>query len=606
MRGIVLLAVLALAMTGIAGCMDGSTTQTKREGGLVKKDALLPVGNPVPQCAYKFDGNFAQVCTLGEFKELPFVRKHLPSKLDGADIEVGYWLPDVPAGTKVPIVLAASPYYGNLGAEMAKKSGYILRLTSNLIQHGYAVAGISVRGTGDSGGCMDLMGKKELADLDQALTWLGEQPWSSGSIGMIGVSYDGSTPWSAAAMGNKYVKTIVPISGVPDVYGLMFRNGSAEDRGPFLLNLLYYAFFARTDPVVSERAAIHTAQGIVCPESWVGLGAAAYSGVTGGRDPAGWWAERNRKPLVEKNYKGSILSVQGLQDWNVDPSQVIPWVDQLNRTGVPAHQMLGQWGHNSPDGSRNVAKDRSPQRWDWAQILLNWYDYWLKGQTTIDLGPAVQVQDSSFRWHYMESFPPRDANWTTYHLQAGNALALTPGAHGVVQLTPASVGEGAYSSLGPLRESIKSLPGYSAVFTTPPLERDMRISGLPRLHVVSQPHSATGSLAAWLYDVDEQNRETRIGWTSINLMFADGTETMKPIVPNQELMAKMQFEPLDSYLKAGHRVRVVIWEYSDGNRLPAIPPGPVSVHFGGTYKSILDLPLLEGGEERYFSPPFPS
>lgn len=598
-RVVVLVGVLVAS--ALAGCL-GADSEKSSIDPTVRKIAGAR-GLPVPPCEYRFDGDYSQVCADGVFAELPFVRTHLPSHLDGADIEVGYWLPDVPAGTQVPIILMASPYYGNLGEEMSKKSGYLLMLVNNFVPHGYAVAGVSVRGTGDSGGCMDLMGAKELADLDQAVTWLGEQPWSSGAIGMTGLSYDGSTPWSAAAMGNKYLKTIVPISGVPDVYGLMFRNGSAEDRGPILLNAIYYAFFARTDPVASERAAVHFAQGVVCPESWEGLAAAMYSGATGARDPNGWWAERNRKPLVEENYKGSILSIQGLQDWNVDPSQVIPWVQELNQSGLFAHQILGQWGHSFPD-TNNPAN----QRWDWAQILLNWFDYHLKGMTTVDLGPAVQVEDQTQQWRFEDDFPPRDATWVTYHLGTDQKLALEPGAHGAVQLTPVSLAERAFSVVEEEtgqdpRGQFRSLPGYAADFTTPPLEEDLRISGLPRLHVTAQPHGPTGHLAGWLYDVDEKGEESGIGWTSINLWFADGTETMRPVTPNAEILAKMQFEPLDAYVAAGHQLRVRVWEYSDGDRIPAIPPEPVTIHFGGSYTSVLELPLVERAPEVFFAPP---
>jgi predicted acyl esterase len=589
--------------TIFGGCVgDPAAKDLTDDAPLVKRGKSINPGAPVPACAYRFDGSFSEVCTEGPYKEKPFVRVYVPSKLDGADIEIGYWLPDVPAGEKVPVIVSASPYYGSAGTPaMNKKPGSLLRLASNYIEHGYAVAGVSVRGTGESGGCMDLMGKKELADLDQAITWLGDQPWSSGSIGMIGVSYDGSTPWSVAAMGNKYLKTIIPISGVPDVWGLMFRNGSAESRGPFLLNLLYYGFFARTDPQVSEKVALHTVQGIVCPESWVGLGAAAYAGVAGGRDPAGWWAERNRKPLVEKNYKGSILSIQGLQDWNVDPSQVVPWVDQLNKTGVPTYQLLGQWGHNNPDGSRTVPKDRSPHRWDWAQILLNWMDYWLKDQTSIQLGPQVQIQDSNFEWHYMDSFPPRGANWSTMHLSNGQALAREPGAQGSVLLTPAALLSGTGAA-----QYFRSLPGYAADFTTPPLTEDMWISGLPRLHVTVQPKGPSGSLGGYLYSVDPSGAEKRIGWTSINLLYADGTETMKPITPNANLLAKMQMEPMDAHLKAGDRLRVRVWEQPDSDRVPAVPPQPIELFWGGSVKSTIELPLIDGDQTTYFKPPFPN
>ena len=42
------------------------------------------------------------------------------------------------------------------------------------------------------------MGTDEQRGIDAAVTWLGTQTWSNGNVGIIGKSYDGSTPWQAA------------------------------------------------------------------------------------------------------------------------------------------------------------------------------------------------------------------------------------------------------------------------------------------------------------------------------------------------------------------------------------------------------------------------
>ena len=64
--------------------------------------------------------------------------------------------------------------------------------------------------------------------IDAAVTWLGTQSWSNGKVGIIGKSYDGSTPWQAATFGNPHLATIVPMSGLIGVHELMWRNGSME------------------------------------------------------------------------------------------------------------------------------------------------------------------------------------------------------------------------------------------------------------------------------------------------------------------------------------------------------------------------------------------
>jgi putative CocE/NonD family hydrolase len=585
-----------MALGAFAGCVDPDATSKGADGRDPRKIDAATKPIDVYPGQYRFDARFSQVLVDGIYAALPPVHEFISSEIDGADIEIGFWLPDVPPGTKVPVIVHASPYHRPAGA-VTTQSGMKNFLVSNFLPHGYAVGAVAVRGTANSGGCMDLMGVKENGDLDQAITWFGEQPWSNGNVAMIGVSYDGSTPWTVASFGNPHLKTIVPISGVPDLYGLMFRNGSAETRGPAALNALYYEYsFGPTD---ANRDADKRITGAACPESLTGFSAAMYSGVYGERDPLGWWAERNRKPATEANYKGSVLSVQGFQDWNVDPHMVIPWAQELaDEQGIYVKQMLGQWGHSSPDnrlGDNNPAKHT---RYDWAEILLHWFDYWLKGVQT-DLGPRAQVQDDKGNWRNEDSYPPHDAKWTTYHLSEGNRLTLEPDIAGSALLLP-NPGD---LQGGPC-ESLRQAPCWDVDFSLP-VEEDLHIGGLPRLHVTVSPKGPTGHIAGYLWDVSPDGSAKRVGWTMINLRFADGTETSRPLVPNQPILAKMEFQPLDVLIPAGHQLRVTIWEVEENDRLPAIPPQAVELLYGGSVQSTLELPILERTEADYFLPPWP-
>ncbi|MFL2944051.1 MAG: CocE/NonD family hydrolase [Candidatus Poseidoniales archaeon] len=65
---------------------------------------------------------------------------------------------------------------------------------------------VSVFGTGMSNHCMDFMGLSEQMGIDAAVTWLGTQDWSNGNVGIVGKSYDGTTPWQAAMFGNPHLK----------------------------------------------------------------------------------------------------------------------------------------------------------------------------------------------------------------------------------------------------------------------------------------------------------------------------------------------------------------------------------------------------------------
>ncbi len=201
------------------------------------------------------------------------------------------------------------------------------------------------------------------------------------------------------------------------------------------------------------------------------------------------------------------------------------------------------------------------------------------------------------QWRNEETWPPRDANWAVKHLGSEGKLLDAVGAAGSVLLTPAPL-------IGPAAPYFRSLPTYAADFQMVAPEDGLRISGLPRLHVTVSPKGPTGHLAAWLYTVDG-SQETRVGWTQMNLRFADGTEKQKPIVPNQPLLAKMEFQPLDVYVKPGQILRLRIWEFTENDRIPAIPPEPVEVLWGGSARSVLELPLVTPAAEDFFAPPMP-
>lgn len=587
--GVTGLLALGLIVTALAGCLGGTP---------LKVPDLGPLGSPVAPGSYNFTKNFSQVLVPGLAKILPIEVHTLESNLDGADIPIGLFRPDVPEDVKTPIIVHASPYFTPDLASDANVQK-MARMRENFVAHGYTVVELPVRGTANAGGCMDLMGKKERHDLDQAITWLATRPWSNGNVGLIGVSYDGSTPFEMAAMKNPHVKTIVPISGLPDIYDLMFRNGTAETRGPIVLNLLYYNYWQTAGRDVDKQVS-----GAVCPESWTGFGASLWSGTTGGKDPHGWWEERNSRPAIESSYEGSILFVQGLQDWNVDPALTIPWIQRLADDGMQIHQLLGQWPHAWPDSA--CRNDKPPQptcRWDWAEMTLRWFDYWLKEDKTVDLGPAVQVQRQDGQWRTESSWPPADASKRRLELSMGGLVEEGRAVPGSVRLAPNP--NGAMSTNVP--GSPVAVPFVASFYRdfAYSVPEDLHIAGLPKVHVTVNPDGPGGTLAAWLYRRDADGELHRIGWTAMNLAFADGTTEMEPVLPGRELLAKMQIQPMDAFVPAGSQLVLRLWQYPPADRMANAPPTTMQVVWGEG-KSVLELPVIERDGSTVFEAPFPT
>jgi hypothetical protein len=86
------------------------------------------------------------------------------------------------------------------------------------VPHGYVCIRVDSRGAGWSPGFMDCASEREIADLYQCIEWAGTQPWSSGKVGMLGISYYASNQWRVAGLHPPHLTAIIPWEGQNDRY----------------------------------------------------------------------------------------------------------------------------------------------------------------------------------------------------------------------------------------------------------------------------------------------------------------------------------------------------------------------------------------------------
>lgn len=97
-------------------------------------------------------------------------------------------------------------------------------------QAGYAVITVNPRGMwwseGDFASCW---GEREARDVCDVIEWAGTRDWSSGKVGMTGVSYLAIIQWWAASLQPKHLAAIQPCEGLTDPYReLVFHGGIPE------------------------------------------------------------------------------------------------------------------------------------------------------------------------------------------------------------------------------------------------------------------------------------------------------------------------------------------------------------------------------------------
>lgn len=618
-----------LVLTALAGCADNDDKEPETVIDPVHGDPITPVAE---RAALPFNttGPWSSVLQDGVWDILPgightlVVDMPLGTGLPTADVHMGLFFPDngcdwqnllgidpAPEASMVampeldpadldpcrlPVVTDIGPYWGEplLGDVHAEDrgSGRLGEfLIENFVPHGYVIAQVSVTGTGDSTGCMDLMGPVEQAGVQAAVRYLGDAAFSNGAVGIIGRSYDGSTPFEAAmAPDLPQLKTIVPISGLYGQLDLMWRNGSVEFRGPGVLWGLYYAFTytgqegpitgGDTDAAVLQARQI--AENLVCADTQTGAAQAAIAYLYGG-DPfplegGSYWDERSFKEEVLQNYEGSVYFIHGMQDWNVDPHMAFPFYNELEERGLDVKGLFGQWGHNYPD---RVSEHPENLRWDWAQDLLEWFDHYLKG-TGAQPELHAEIEDDHHHWRIEATWPPQDVAWTTIGM---DEMSQTSG-----------TGSRIYGVYDAVTESM--LPGANTLsYDLGALgESDLTLSGLPLFHVQVTPDGPGGQVYAELRDKTD---DRRIAHAIMDLRYAAGGQDFQPVVPQQRITAMMEFMPVDAFIPGGHELELRIAS-SGRDYLSSSVNTPVTIHADGT--SLLKLPLVERGPAEWFLP----
>ncbi|KAI0105867.1 X-Pro dipeptidyl-peptidase protein [Daldinia grandis] len=92
-------------------------------------------------------------------------------------------------------------------------------------RNGYAIVRADERGTGQSPGVLDTMSRGTSEAFFDVVEWAASQPWSSGKVGLLGVSYYAGSQWRVAARQPKGLTCIIPWEGMSDYYRDRCRHG---------------------------------------------------------------------------------------------------------------------------------------------------------------------------------------------------------------------------------------------------------------------------------------------------------------------------------------------------------------------------------------------
>ena len=170
---------------------------------------------------------------------------------DGTTLRVNVVLP--PGQGPFPVLMSAHPY-GKDNLPRRGRTGYRVSVQYRMLRQparvrfssltgweapdpawwaaqGYAVVNCDLRGAGTSEGTASLLSDQEGEDVYDLVEWAGAQSWSTGAVGMLGVSYLALSQWKTAALRPPSLKAICPWEGFTDAYRDLIRPGGIREDG---------------------------------------------------------------------------------------------------------------------------------------------------------------------------------------------------------------------------------------------------------------------------------------------------------------------------------------------------------------------------------------
>lgn len=413
------------------------------------------------------------------------------------------------AGQKIPVIMDASPYYSccGRGNESEKKTydetGVIQKMPlyydNYFVPRGYAVVGVDIVGTGRSTGCGDVGGKDEIDSVVAVIDWLNGRntahtgdgstvraDWTTGAVGMIGKSYDGTLANGVAATGVKGLKTIVPISAISSWYDYS-RSGGV----PYSVD--YMPWLA--DYVGHDSAA--------CDAVRADLGE-QDDDETG--DYTSFWAERDYLKDAGK-VKASVFVAHGLSDYNVQTNHFAQWWNALAKNKVPRKIWLGLEAHVDPFEFR---------RDEWVDELHKWFDYWLQGlQNNVMREPMATVETAPDQWKNYSTWPA---------VSKTLPVPLAAGKLGAVGKGTVTVTDESTLTEDTIVETPSEVIAGRQMFLSAPLPAPIRVSGTPSVMLRIKADSATTPITARLIEYGDAERYTGIRTTNTSTCEGSSTE----------------------------------------------------------------------------------
>jgi putative CocE/NonD family hydrolase len=500
---------------------------------------------------------------------------------DGVQLVADVYRPD--ADGRFPVLLQRTPYDRRGGADQAE----------DLARAGYVVVLQDTRGRFESEGEFYPF-RNEGADGFDSVAWVAALPYSNGHVGMFGGSYVGATQMLAAAAKPPQLEAIFPFVTASEYYeGWTYQGGalmrwfaSSWASGLTVDTLrrkaaqkLRPAEWVRKEPIEAYTLFEAPTPAEVAPyfEDWV----------THESDDEYWKSIRVSDHYGEMKVKalhaggwhdifstGSIRNYLGLHEKAPTPEA---------RAGQ--RLLMGPWAHaaTSPEGKVGDVVFGKEAVLDMTAAVRDWFDYALRGvPNDFATKPPVRVfVMGENAWRHETEFPPARAVETRYLLASASAgkgelpsrrdgLLTTKRGGGSPSTTfeydpadPVPTLGGRLCCGGPLlpgpadQHSNEARPDV-LVFSTPPLTRDVEVTGFVALELFASTSAVDTDFTAMLVDVEPSGYARYLADGIVRARYRKSTAVAEAVVPGQIYPYRVELGATSNLFKAGHRIRLYV------------------------------------------------
>jgi uncharacterized protein len=517
---------------------------------------------------------------------------------DGTTLAARIWLPQDAEQNPVPAILEYLPYRKRDGTYERDALTYPW-----LAGHGYAGVRVDIRGSGESDGLLsDEYARQEQDDAIEIIAWLAAQPWCSGAVGMMGISWGGFNGLQVAARRPPALKAIVTICSTDDRYAddVHYMGGAKLNAGFGWASFFFGAMCHPPDPaLVGDRWRAMWLERLANVPLFLEI-----------------WTRHQRRDVywrhgsVCEDYAAIQCPVYAVGGWTDGYTNAIPRL--LERLAVPRKGLIGPWAHAYPHFALP-----GPQI-GFLQDMLRWWDHWLKGAETgvmdepmvrawmtDSVTPAPYHETLPGRWVAEPSWPPpKNKSQRLFLTDDGLRPESAPLAACAV-CSPQTVGKdaGSWCPFGRAADQAgdqRADDAHSLVFETPPLDETIEMLGAAIVTLELASDRPIANIAVRLCDVHPSAESLRVSFGVQNLTHRDGHDKPEPLVPGQRYQVRIQLNDAGVVFPAGHRIRLALstayW--------PMIWPAPevaTLTIFGGT----LDLPVRPPQAADAALPPLP-